>query len=126
MNHLSAQQRSALRAALLARSEELTQRLAEHHGGLSRVEHASELLEQDGRDAPQREAERERDLAQSDRDTLELSATDRALARFDDGSYGRCADCDDDIPAARLEAEPWALRCIDCETAREEAARRHA
>jgi DnaK suppressor protein len=36
----------------------------------------------------------------------------RALA---DGSYGTCKDCSRQIPPARLEAVPEAVRCVDCQ-----------
>jgi DnaK suppressor protein len=41
-----------------------------------------------------------------------LAEVDRALAKVDDGTYGRCDICGDDIGAARLEARPWATRCL--------------
>jgi DnaK suppressor protein len=41
-----------------------------------------------------------------------LAEVDRALAKVDDGSYGRCDVCDEEIPAGRLEARPWATRCL--------------
>jgi DnaK suppressor protein len=39
---------------------------------------------------------------------------DMALARLDEGSYGRCAACGNVIPAGRLAALPWAELCIPC------------
>ncbi len=36
----------------------------------------------------------------------------RALAKMDDGTYGRCDVCAEPIGAARLEARPWSTRCI--------------
>ncbi|MDQ3484297.1 MAG: TraR/DksA C4-type zinc finger protein [Actinomycetota bacterium] len=42
-----------------------------------------------------------------------LAETIRAEAKIDEGSYGRCDVCGEDIDAARLEARPWATRCID-------------
>ena len=36
----------------------------------------------------------------------------RARERVVDGSYGRCEVCGDAIPAGRLEARPWAARCL--------------
>ena len=42
-----------------------------------------------------------------------------ALSRLAEGSYGRCESCGLDIAIARLEAMPFALRCRDCEAARE-------
>lgn len=54
-------------------------------------------------------------LSEVDRDTDELRRIDSALGRLNDGSYGLCADCDRAIPLARLEAEPTALRCVQCQ-----------
>ena len=36
----------------------------------------------------------------------------RAIAKLDEGSYGRCDECDGDIGEARLEARPWSVRCL--------------
>ena len=38
-----------------------------------------------------------------------------ALARINEGSYGFCESCGQEIPAARLQAEPTALRCVHCQ-----------
>jgi len=38
-----------------------------------------------------------------------------ALARLDDGSYGECIECAEPISAMRLNAAPWAARCIGCQ-----------
>ena len=37
-----------------------------------------------------------------------------ALARIDNGTYGTCSNCGDEIARARLEAQPVATRCIKC------------
>ena len=42
-----------------------------------------------------------------------------ALQRIDDGSYGACLECGEAIAEARLQAQPWAGLCIDCQSARE-------
>lgn len=44
----------------------------------------------------------------------ELVDIERALSRMDDGSYGVCIDCGSDIGAPRLDAQPFASRCITC------------
>ncbi|MEJ7702570.1 MAG: TraR/DksA C4-type zinc finger protein [Geodermatophilaceae bacterium] len=36
----------------------------------------------------------------------------RALAKLDEGTYGRCDVCAEPIAADRLEARPWSIRCI--------------
>jgi RNA polymerase-binding transcription factor DksA len=48
-----------------------------------------------------------------------LQEIDAALSRLDEGSYGRCVDCDDDIARGRLEAFPVARRCTACQSQRE-------
>ncbi len=53
--------------------------------------------------------------ADIDRDADELRRIDSALTRLSDGSYGTCVDCGQDIPMARLNAEPTAERCIRCQ-----------
>ncbi len=53
-----------------------------------------------------------------------LNKVDAALRRLDDGSYGDCFECGDEIAEARLRALPFAVRCKDCEEAREVAAER--
>jgi DnaK suppressor protein len=43
-----------------------------------------------------------------------LQAIDDALARIENGTYGKCVNCGAPIPEERLEAMPWATLCIDC------------
>jgi DnaK suppressor protein len=40
-----------------------------------------------------------------------------ALARIDEGGYGECVACGEPISAKRLEALPYATRCIECASA---------
>jgi RNA polymerase-binding transcription factor DksA len=68
-------------------------------------------------DAASDTVEREIDLGlQGDAgDVLaEIAAARRRLA---DGTYGRCETCDRPIPEDRLQALPWARRCVDDERA---------
>ena len=44
----------------------------------------------------------------------------RALARIEDGTYGICAGCGEDIAVKRLQARPVAKFCIDCKTKQEQ------
>lgn len=58
----------------------------------------------------------------------EIREVEGALMRIARGGYGECADCEGDIDMARLEVQPTALRCHDCQ-ARYESSRwqaRHA
>ena len=52
------------------------------------------------------------DLQEAGRDVQELNDIDAALRRMEDGSYGVCDECGQDIGYPRLEAQPTALRCI--------------
>jgi DnaK suppressor protein len=47
---------------------------------------------------------------------LQLSVVNRAIAKVEDGSYGRCDNCGEPIGDARLEALPTAIRCLDCQS----------
>jgi DnaK suppressor protein len=47
-----------------------------------------------------------------------------ALTRLDQGDYGNCYECGDEIAEKRLRALPFAVRCKDCEEAKEVAERR--
>jgi DnaK suppressor protein len=49
-----------------------------------------------------------------------LTAVRHALAKFDDGSFGLCEMCGNDIPFSRLEARPEATLCIACQTRAEQ------
>ena len=53
-----------------------------------------------------------------ERDAVELSEIEAALARVNAGAYGLCTECGEPLPLARLGALPQAQRCIDCESAR--------
>ena len=44
----------------------------------------------------------------------ERAEVENALARVDAGTYGVCEVCGRDISAGRIEARPFATRCIDC------------
>jgi DnaK suppressor protein len=60
---------------------------------------------------------REREIAvwNLDRDSVLLRNVSAALARIEDGSYGICMNCDEEIKPKRLEAVPWAKYCIRCQ-----------
>jgi DnaK suppressor protein len=57
---------------------------------------------------------REIDYTLGDNAEQVLLEIDTALARIDDGTYGTCVSCGNEIPLARLEANPWATLCIEC------------
>jgi DnaK suppressor protein len=53
-----------------------------------------------------------------------LNKIDAALRRLEEGTYGDCFECGEEISEARLRALPFAVRCKDCEEARETAEQR--
>lgn len=99
------------RRALLAKRDRLIHRHADN------VAAEDELLGERETDVPDTAAERTAAAvveSLDDADHLQLLRISTALARIDDGSYGTCVNCGDEIPRERLEANPWATLCIDC------------
>ena len=49
-------------------------------------------------------------------DTLEknLNEVNEALDRIENGTYGKCQNCDQEIPIERLRVYPSAKNCLDC------------
>ena len=60
--------------------------------------------------------ERERDLALRSNSQDVLAQVDAALERMDEGRYGICARCGEKIAPDRLEALPYAIYCITCQS----------
>jgi RNA polymerase-binding protein DksA len=50
-----------------------------------------------------------------------LTAIDEALEKIEDGTFGLCTRCGDPIAEERLEAMPYATKCIDCKRLEERA-----
>ena len=55
------------------------------------------------------------DFAHARRDIEEYEAGQAALRRLEEGSWGCCVDCGQSIPAARLHAQPFSARCLECQ-----------
>ena len=56
------------------------------------------------------------DRAEVARELDELRGIEAARQRFEEGNYGVCIECGQDIGYARLRANPTAIRCIICQT----------
>ena len=50
------------------------------------------------------------------REKLMIRKIERSLQDIENGDYGRCERCDEDISIKRLKARPTARYCIDCKT----------
>jgi len=59
----------------------------------------------------------ERDYAMGalDRDSLRSREITAALERIDDGTFGICLNCEEEIAPKRLAAVPWTALCIVCQ-----------
>src|SRR5262245_23546955 len=53
-----------------------------------------------------------------------LNKINDALVRLEQGDYGNCFECGEEIAEKRLRALPFAVRCKECEEARENAEKR--
>lgn len=62
------------------------------------------------------ERDRELGLLLGDREREKLHNIDEALMRIEDGEYGICEECDEEIPLGRLKAMPFARYCVKCKS----------
>lgn len=65
------------------------------------------------------ESGRSFELRIRDRERKLLSKIEEALERVEEGEYGICEDCGEEIGLKRLEARPVTTLCIDCKTIQE-------
>ena len=93
------------RAALTARVAEL-ERFTRNRDGIT-VERSADQL-----DEIQAASQRALAVCNLDREFNQLRNTRAALRRIEEGSFGICQECDQDIHPKRLAAVPWATYCI--------------
>lgn len=101
-------ERDAIKSQLESRLRELRERV----GKIQR-----DLTSPRDPDSEERAAELENDevLARLDeRGSQEIRAIEKAIRRIDDGSYGVCARCGEEISAKRLAALPYTDLCLEC------------
>lgn len=73
----------------------------------------------DPTDRASAESDRNFELRIRDRERKLLSKIKAAIERIEEGSYGICDECGDDISEQRLEARPVTTYCIECKTRQE-------
>ncbi|MEI0701021.1 TraR/DksA family transcriptional regulator [Brachyspira intermedia] len=61
-------------------------------------------------------------FSQKEKDKLDM--LNNALKRIEDGTYGKCIDCKEEINEERLTALPYTLRCVNCMSKYEDKKRR--
>jgi DnaK suppressor protein len=98
------------RAVLTARVAEL-KRFARNRDGIT-VERSADQL-----DEIQAASQRALAVCNLDREFNHLRDAKAALRRIEEGSFGTCQECDEDIHPKRLAAVPWATFCIRCQEA---------
>ena len=98
------------RAILTARVAEL-ECFTRHREGIA-VDRSADQL-----DEIQAASQRALAVSNLDRDSNQLRNARAALRRTQEGSFGICQECDDDIAPKRLVAMPWAQFCIRCQEA---------
>ena len=69
----------------------------------------------DALDEVQHAAERELAIRNLDRESNLLRNVRAALRRIEEGSFGVCLHCEEDISPKRLAAVPWTAFCIQCQ-----------
>lgn len=103
---------------LETRKKQLTDRLSELSARLNRIEgHLQQTPNPDNEDRAQ-EAEMDEVLEElGAAGTTEVEAIHAALGRIEDGTYGICLRCGEDISIERLDIIPHTTLCRDCASA---------
>src|ERR1039457_1269669 len=67
-------------------------------------------------DQASNERDRELDLILNDRERAKLRNIDEALLKINEGEYGICEECEEEIPVGRLKIVPFARYCVKCKS----------
>ena len=84
---------------------------------INRQDHATSP---DLTDQAQAEFDRTFELHLKERERKLLKKIDKAVERIDNGSFGICRGCGNEIPLPRLQARPVTDLCIECKTKQEQ------
>ncbi len=104
----------------------LEDRRREIHEKLRSLREAIPSASPDVRDAEEQSVDefvQEVDLALMQMKSDTLKKIDAAILRLEDGTYGRCEECEQEIAEARLRALPFAVLCRDCQEQAEDRVR---
>ena len=109
-----------VRGELAAQAEQLRAEIAQAHDAAQTAQRAaSGEGSGDEADAGTKTFEREHEMSLANNSRDLLVQVQRALARTQDGTYGRCESCGQAIPKARLQAFPRATLCVACKSREE-------
>ena len=70
-------------------------------------------------DQAQSDIEQSMRMRLCNREILYLKKVDEAMKRIEDGTFGECEECGEDIELRRLEARPTATLCVSCKEEQE-------
>ena len=96
----------------------LQQKRSLERSTLSAVEQGRETIAEDAQDTADQAVfsyQKELLFTRGTHDHGQLSLVKHALERLDEGSFGECVNCGNQIGPKRLEALPWTPYCIDCQ-----------
>ena len=105
------------RESLVAQREDAVARAAHTASALAELVHDRQGSNDDDEHDPEGvtlSSEWSRLSALADAAADEVRQYDDALARWDAGDYGICANCGRPIPQGRLEVRPFARLCVPC------------
>lgn len=106
-------QHQELREMLVDRKRQINKALT---ADIDSLKEGSRTITSDGAaDSAAEAAEFELNSQLAEVESRELQAVSEAIARIDAGTYGVCDDCEKPIAQPRLEALPYAIRCIKCQ-----------
>jgi len=107
---------ASLRKALTAQRDELLKQVLEQDDGIDelRDDQPADPLDMAGNTSSL-----ELMTALGNHERAELEEIDSALEKMDQGAYGQCEDCEEQIAQARLEAIPTARLCVGCKSKQE-------
>ena len=100
----------------------LKTRQAELSAGLRRREVLAIETSADEFDQIQHAQERDFAMEALDRESVRSREISAALERIDNGTFGICLNCEEEIAAKRLAAVPWTALCIVCQEVAERIA----
>ncbi len=105
-------QLAGFKTRILARLAELAEHSALGHEAQAVVDLDQQAVGRLSRmDALQNQAMAKAQQANRDVETLRLRA---ALDRIEEGEFGYCEDCGEEVPVGRLELDPAASKCVSC------------
>jgi DnaK suppressor protein len=111
---------TALRQILIAKREALIQEIKQQLGQSVSEEQQRRLeAAMDSGDQALVDLEREMGISLQEMRNRERQLIDDALDSLEEGSYGMCADCGEEISEKRLHALPFARLCVECQSKRE-------